>query len=105
MQVENKRLLIELERAMREVNRDTLNPLFEKITPEEMQPIIQMVATARGKYLEELFKLSRIPTENLKLNTETVKKLRFARLIYDELLEASKALDIAIERGYLDVEL
>jgi len=100
----NKRLLIELDRAMREVNRDTINPLLNELTPEDILPIMEMVAKARGHYLQELFKLSKITAEGQELSAESVKELRFSRLIYKELIEASQALDIAIERGYLDVE-
>jgi len=104
MPVENKRLLIELERAMREVNRDTINPLLDELTRGDIVPIMEMVAKARGRYLQELFKLAKLSSEGQELNAECVKDLRFSRLIYSELLEGSKALDTAIERGYLDVE-
>lgn len=104
MSLENKRLLIGLDRAMSEINRDTLNPLLNKLTPGDILPIMEMVAKARGHYLQELFKLSKISAEGRQLNSELVKELRFSRLIYNELLEAYKALDTAIERGYLDVE-
>jgi hypothetical protein len=100
----NKRLLIELDRAMREINRDTLNPLLNELTPGDILPIMEMVAKARGHYLQELFKLAKLSTEGQELNADKVKELRFSRLIYKELIEASHALDIAIERGYLDVE-
>ncbi len=100
----HKRLLIQLEKAMREVNRDTLNPLFEELTPGDILPITELVAKARGDYIHELFNLSQLPQAKQKLSTDLVKSLRFKRLIYEELLGASKALDKAIERGYLDVE-
>ncbi|MFK5892971.1 MAG: hypothetical protein QM504_07095 [Pseudomonadota bacterium] len=104
MPIENKRLLIELERAMKEINRDTLNPLFKELTPGDILPIMEMVSKARANYLKELFKLAKLSEEGQNLTPELVKNLRFSRLIYDELIEASKALDAAIERGYLDVE-
>jgi hypothetical protein len=104
MPVENKRLLIELERVMREVNRDTINPLLDELTRADILPIMEMAAKARGHYLQELFKLAQLSEDGQELTAETVKELRFSRLIYSELLEASKSLDIAIERGYLDVE-
>ena len=104
MPVENKRLLIELERAMREVNRETINSLLDELTQGDILPIMEMAAKARGDYLLELFKLAKASADGKQLNAESVKDLRFSRLIYVELTEASKALDVAIERGYLDVE-
>lgn len=104
MPIENKRLLIELERIMKEVNRETLNPLFSELTPGDILPIMEMVAKARGSYIKELFKLSKLSNQGQQLNAELVKDLRFSRLIFDELVEAYQALDIAIEHGYLDVE-
>jgi hypothetical protein len=99
----NKRLLIELERVMREVNRDTINPLFEELSIDDLKPSMEMVAKARGKYLEEFKAISLVAKEGHELTPELVKNLRYSRLIYDELASASKAMDIAIERGYLDV--
>ncbi len=104
MQSNNKRLLIQLDKAISEVNRDTLNPLFGEMKPSDILPIMEMVAEARGNYLKELFRISKIPQEERKLNTELVKNLRFLRLIYDELIDSYKALETAIERGYLDVD-
>jgi hypothetical protein len=104
MPIENKRLLIELERAMKDVNREIINPLLPELNITDLTPIMTMVASARASYLNELCQLSEKFTNGQKLTPELVKNLRFARLIYDELIEASKALDVAIERGYLDVE-
>ena len=104
MPIENKRLLIELERVMKDVNRETINPLLPELNLADLTPLMTMVATARASYLDEFFKLSEKFNNAQELTPELVKNLRFARLIYDELVEASKALDTAIERGYLDVE-
>lgn len=104
MPIENKKLLIELEHVMREMNRDTLNSLFGELTTEDVLPIMEMTAKARGNYMDELFSLSKLSKQGQNLNPELVKKLRFSRLIFDELVHAYQALDVAIEHGYLDVK-
>ncbi len=104
MQIDNKRLLIELERVMKEINRNTINPLFNELSCKDIEPIMEMVAKARGNYIKELFRLSELSAHGQKLNTELVKNLRFSRLIFDELVEGYKTLDSAIDRGYLDVK-
>lgn len=104
MHVQNKRLLIEIERVMREINRETINPLFDELSITDLNPAMKMVAKARGKYLKEFQLLSEKIEQGQEINPDLVKNLRYLRLIYDELACASKALDTAIERGYLDVK-
>ena len=102
--MDNKRLLMEIERRIRETNRSTLNPLFPEFTPEQIEPSTQMVADARAEYLLEFNRLTQLSVEGNHIDYNEVKSLRDKRLIYEELLAASKALETAIERGYLDVE-
>jgi hypothetical protein len=37
-------------------------------------------------------------------STEQIKNLRYLRVTYDELVNGAKALEAAIQRGYLDVD-
>ncbi|MCU7835311.1 MAG: hypothetical protein KZQ83_08650 [gamma proteobacterium symbiont of Taylorina sp.] len=103
MPIENKRLLVLIEKLMREINRETINPLFPELVLADIDPIIKMVATTRARYLKELFKLSMLSRNGQKVTFEMAKDLHQSRLVYEEMIEASKALDIAIERGYIDI--
>jgi len=89
---------------MKEVTRDTINPLFPELSLDDIKPIMDVVALARANYIKELFKCSEISKNDKQITAETVKDLRADRLIYDELVEAYKVLDASIEHGYLDVE-
>gem|GEM_PF-377036 len=100
---ENKRLLIAFEKLMREVNRETLNPMIPEFSVEDLKPILTLVSQARGNYLKELMDLASKDIHAEHLDTDTAKNLRYKRLIYEELVQAAKAFEVAIERGYLDV--
>ena len=100
---DNNRLLLEIDNTIRDLNRETINPAFEKVTIEDLKPAIKLVARTRVEYLKELFDLASVVGEGLP-SPDQIAHLRKLRLTYDELVAAAKALNIAIERGYLDVE-
>jgi hypothetical protein len=79
-----------------------INPKFEKLTIENLKPVINLAARARADYLKELFDLSNEFTGTLP-PSDRVEKLRDHRIRYEELVSASQALETAIERKYLDV--
>lgn len=102
MSVDVKRLLMEFERALRDTNKAIINPEIEVLKVADLEPILAMVARARAAYLKSLLALANACPNNLP-NEEQIAELKNSRVIYDELLSASKALQVAIERGYLDV--
>ena len=104
MPIENKRLLVSLDRARKEVIRDRINPLFPELSLDDIKPIMDVVALARSNYIMELFKCSKMTSNEPHLTPGIIKDLHSDRLIYDELLEAYKVLEASIEHGYLDVE-
>lgn len=98
----NSRLLIEIKKKIKDVNRDTINPRFDELRLDDLVPAIEMVAKARADYLQEVFKLAN--TEGGKApTTEQLKRLRHLRLTFEELAHGTQAMECAIERGYLDV--
>jgi len=104
MSVANKRLAVEIDRVMKIINKEAINPLIDELSIQDIEPIMQMVANARGAYLKELCELTKATTEKA-LVPKDVEKLRLKRLVYEELVAAHQALDVAIERGYLDVKI
>ncbi len=100
--LDHNRLLMELNRAVRNANREIINPLIPELTIDELTPVMAMVARARGDYLKALFTITESAGEGLPSNEDT-QRLRKKRERYEELLAAAKSLEVAIERGYLDV--
>ena len=96
------RQLLELEQQRRLINRQTINADISLSGVEDIDPILRMVAQVRASYLKALFDLAResdgLPTP---VQIETLRDLRES---YDELVNASNALETALERGYIDLE-
>lgn len=103
MGVDNNRLLLLWEKTLRDVNRDVINPEFAELRIDDLKPVIETVAKARAGYLKELFDIAGDSTESLP-SEERIRQLKQHRERYEELSAASRALEVAIERGYLDVE-
>lgn len=102
MSVDVKRLLMEFERALRDTNKAIINPEIDVLKVADLEPVLAMVARARAAYLKSLFDLAGECPEGLPDATQ-IESLKKNRITYDELLNASQALQTAIERGYLDV--
>lgn len=100
----NNRLLLAFEQQLREINRETLNPMIEELNTEQLAPVIHMVAVARGNYLKALIQAAAETQGEMPSDTQ-IKELQKMRVRYDELVSAVKALETAIQRGYLDVDL
>jgi hypothetical protein len=102
MNQHSNRLLMELERSMRSINRELINPKIKELTVDEMRPVLCLVAHARSRYLKALFDLG----EGLEGSQPTdgqFAELRKLRIQYEELMTGAKALETAIQRGYIDV--
>jgi hypothetical protein len=103
MSVDINRLLIQFEHTLREINREQINPEFEELAVADLEPVLRMVATARRDYLRMLFHLAE-SSGGAMPEDANINALKQSRLRYEELLNASKALQTAVERGYLDVK-
>jgi hypothetical protein len=97
------RLLMELERLMRAVNREVINPQIKELSIDEMRPALCLVANARASYLKAFFELGAGAEGNEPTETQ-LDELTQLRHQYNELAEAAKALETAIQRGYIDVK-
>ncbi len=98
---QNNRLLLELEKIRRDVNREVMNPAIPTLSVEDFRPIVTMAARARLSYLQELIDITRLNPDMP--SHEQIQMLARQRETYDELRQAVNALETAIERGYLDV--
>ena len=102
MSQDTNRLLMELERSMRAINREIINPAIQELTIAGMHPVLRLVAHARARYIRALFDLGGSARHG-SLNESQFEELAKLRREYEELATAAKALETAIQRGYLDV--
>ncbi len=99
---DNRRLLLEINNAVAEVNRRTINPVLQQLNLEQLKPMIEMVAQSRADYLQCFFGLTNQEKKDAS-DQSHIKRLAGLRLRYEELLKAMQALETAIEREYIDV--
>ncbi len=100
--VGHSRLLLEISKTLRQLNQDIINPAIPGLKLDDLVPVMKMVACARRDYLKELMDVANSVSGDLP-SLDQVKKIRNLRLVYEELVSGAKALETAIERGYLDV--
>lgn len=95
------RLLLEIDRKIKTLNKEIIDPMIPSLKIEDLTPVIKLVAQIRGSYLKELFDISAasdgIPSH------DQIKRLRELRIAYEEFVSAAQAMETAIERGYLEV--
>lgn len=102
MGLDSNRLLLALEKSLRDINRGVINPEFEKLSIKDLNPVLDLVARARADYIKELFDMAAEYPDALP-SPDRVAELKEHRVRYEELVSASQALETAIERNYLDV--
>ncbi len=107
MSIDRNRLLLELSKTIGDINYDIINPSISALNVEELQPILQLVARARARaraaYLKEMYDLANEVGDSLPSKQQMTKLIR-SREMYEELLSGAQAVEVAVERGYLDVE-
>lgn len=101
--IDHNRLLLEISKSMKDLNRSIINPRITELKLSDLTPVLEMVAKSRAVYLQELFDMAKIVDGGLP-SPNQIKQLRHLRETFDELVSASQALETAIERGYLDVD-
>lgn len=99
------RLLIKFEQLLRSENREHINPKIDELSINDLRPVVSIVARCRADYLAHLYELSKKydGSEDVPSNDE-LQKLRAHRLRFEELSEGAKALEVSIQRGYLDLK-
>lgn len=102
MPVENNRLLLELEKFRRDINRGVINPEMPELSLEDLKPVLTMIAHTRASYLRELIDIARLCPESGP-SPDQIRHLKHCRDTYEELVAAMNALETAIQRDYLDV--
>ncbi|KDE40362.1 MAG: hypothetical protein ACK4L8_01900 [Nitrincola lacisaponensis] len=103
MTVSNNRLMLELEKFRREINRAIINPMIPELSLEDLKPLLSMVAHSRAAYVTELLEIAKLSPDTVP-SADQIKQLRQCRETFDELVKAVNALETVIQRDYLDVK-
>lgn len=103
MSTDNNRLLLELDRHRRDINREIINPRIPELRLEELRPVLTMVAQARADYVARLLELADSCAGQTPA-PEQIAALKRSRETFEELVTAVNALESVISRDYLDVE-
>lgn len=98
----NKRLLLELDKCRSDINKQTINACIDDLDLAKLSPIVEMVARSRAAYICELMNLAANQADSGP-SAEQIEQLRARRLEFSELVEATNALEIVIDRGYADI--
>ncbi len=97
------RLKLKVDKMIREINQEVINPEIPELVTEDLEPVFKLVAKCRAAYLKKLFHVTLAAGKGLP-DKENTKELAGLRKTYEEILKATQALETAIERGYLDVK-
>ncbi|MEE4276853.1 MAG: hypothetical protein V2I82_00120 [Halieaceae bacterium] len=97
----NARLLLELEKLTRDVNREVMHEAMPQLSLDSLKPIVTVVAQARLSYLRELVAVA--AEDDTPPSYERIQQLAHYRERYEELVAGVQALERAIEHDYLDV--
>lgn len=103
MSTDNNRLLLELEKYRRDINREIINPHVPELALTDLKPVLSMVAHARADYIKALLALAEHHSDKLP-SAEAIGELKRRRETYQELVDAVNALESVISRDYLDVK-
>ena len=98
---DNSRLIMELDKYRRDINREKINPSLAPANMEKLLPVVNLCANARSDYITCLLELAQKSAEG-SCTVQQIEKLRQHRVAYEELVAAANALETVIERGYVD---
>lgn len=97
---DNNRLLLELSKNLRDINYDILHPILPDLDIEDLEPVLRLVARARGAYIKEIFDLASVSKDELP-SPEQIQQLKQLRETFEELLNGAQALETTLQRGYI----
>ena len=103
MSRDSSRLIMELDKYRREINREKINPTLDTVDMNVLSPVVRICAKARASYIECLMGIAEDDSGDL-CSSAQIDQLRQHRLAYEELVEAANALETVVKRGYVDVK-
>lgn len=103
-ELSNHRFTVQLEDAIRAANLEVIGTLLPEISVEAVLPVAVMAAKMRARYLSEGFKLRKSLGDDGMPSAEQIARLREFRSAYEEAQSVVRALEHAIERGYVPIK-
>ena len=97
-----RRLHLELELTIREVNQELISASTGPISRTAFTNVVRMVASLRGRYLQCVLKLGEDSRDG-RIDTDAALELKPLREAYTEAVEAFAALEHALQRGYVSL--
>lgn len=101
---QSNRLRMQFDQQLKTINREVLNPLFPEMNAEALTPVIHVVARARADYLSAFFQVASGMEAGQVMSVQQQADLAHLRSTYEELVAGIRALETAMDRGYLDVQ-
>lgn len=103
MSTDNNRLLLELDKHRRDINRTIINQRLPELSLSDLEPMLTMIAQVRADYVARLLEIAD-SCAGQPPAPEQVAELKRCRETFDELVAAANALEGVISRDYLDVK-
>ena len=103
MSRDSSRLILELDKYRREINRKQINPTLADVEMDNLLPVVNVCAKARGEYIACLMEIANSDDDDT-CTPNQIEQLRQHRVTYEELVSAANALETVIKRGYVDVK-
>lgn len=100
--MESTRLLMELERHRKMINREIIDEAIPELSLEKLDPMLRMVAHSRAAYIAELLTLAE-DSNGAPPTNEKLARLKAKRLAFEELVAAVNAFETVIQRDYLTI--
>jgi len=100
---DNSRLIMELDKYRRDINREKINPTLAPASMDKLSPVVEVCANARTEYINCFMDIAHDNTDR-SCTVEQIEKLKQHRIAFEELIAAANALETVIERGYVDVK-
>ena len=103
MSRDSSRLILELDKYRREINRKQISPTLGDVEMDTLLPVVNICAKARAEYIACLMEIANNDDED-GCTPNQAEQLKQHRITYEELVGAANALETVIKRGYVDVK-
>ncbi len=100
--MESTRLLMELERHRKMINREIIDEAVPELTLPLLEPMLRMVAHSRAAYIAELVSITN-ENQGGAPSEQQLSRLKTKRLAFEELVAAVNALETVVQRDYLTI--
>ena len=94
--VQIRRFFQDIEHSIKLINREFISEIVGEVSRDAFVNVSKTVAKFRANYLAQVIELEKADN----ISVEDIKKLRQARLMFEEAMEGFSSLQHALTRGY-----